>query len=168
MTIRAEEEAETKLHIAARLNNVKLLRAALREGLDIDALGIGGWTALHQAASCGYLEITIALLENGANPNIQDDQKCTPIHLASRNGHLEVVRSLCRNGARLDLRNAEGRMPQNCGDEECRTFLERQREWKILNTVLLVTEMKQLDLHLDTWLNGSYTEVFVVGLDTSL
>ena len=129
MTIRAEEEQETKLHAAARLNNVRLLRAALREGLlGIDAVGIGGCTALHQAASCGYLEITSALLENGANPNIQDDQKCAPIHLASRNGHLEVVRSLCRNGARLDLRNAEGRTPQDCGNEECRTFLERQRE----------------------------------------
>ena len=129
MTIRDEEEQETKLHVAARLNNVRLLRAALREGLlGIDAVGIDGWTALHQAASCGYLEITIALLENGANPNIQDNHNCAPIHLACRSGHLEVVRSLCRNGARLDLRNAEGRMPQDCGDEECRTFLERQRE----------------------------------------
>ena len=129
MTIKAEEEQETKLHAAARLNNVRLLRAALREGLlGIDAVGIGGETALHQAASCGYLEITIALLENGANPNIQDNQKCTPIHLASRNGHLEIVRSLCRNGARLDLRNADGRMPQDYGNEECRTYLERQRE----------------------------------------
>ncbi|XP_078373945.1 uncharacterized protein LOC144657477 [Oculina patagonica] len=125
MTIREEEE--TKLHIAARLNNLKLLRAGLREALLIDALGIYGWTALHQAASCGHLEIAIALLENGANPNIQDSQKCTPIHLAARNGHLEVVRSLYRNGARLDLRNAEGKIPQNCADEECRTFLERQR-----------------------------------------
>lgn len=138
MTIRGEEEQETRLHVAARSNNVRLLRATLQEGLlGIDAVGKGGWTALHQAASCGYLDITIALLENGANPNIQDDQKCAPIHLASRNGHLEVVRSLCRNGARLDLRNAEGRMPQDCGNEECRTFLERQSEWTILNTVLV-------------------------------
>ena len=55
MTIRAEAEAERQLHIAARLNNVKLLRAALREGLDIDVLGIASWTTLHQAASCGNL-----------------------------------------------------------------------------------------------------------------
>lgn len=128
MTIRAEEEEESKLHIAARLNNLKLLRAGFREGLDIDALGLYGWTALHQAASCGHVDITIALLENGANPNIQDNQQCTPIHLAARNGHLEIVRILCRYGARLDLRNAEGKIPQNCSDQECRTFLERQRE----------------------------------------
>lgn len=70
MTIRAEAEAERQLHIAARLNNVKLLR----EGLDIDVLGIASWTTLHQAASCGNLEITVALLENGADLNIQDDQ----------------------------------------------------------------------------------------------
>lgn len=128
MTIRAEEEDETKLHIATRLNNIKLVRAALREGLHIDALGICGWTALHQAASCGYLEITIALLENGANPNIQDSQKCTPVHLAAKNGHLEVVRCLVRNGARLDMRNAEGKIAQDYADDECRKFLQRHRE----------------------------------------
>lgn len=131
MTIRAEEEDETKLHAAVRLHNLKLVRAALRdEGLDVDALGTYGWTALHEAASCGYLDIVIFLLENGADPDIQDSlQKCTPIHLAARNGHLEVVRSLVRSGARLDLRNIEGKIPQNYADDECREFLQRHREY---------------------------------------
>lgn len=130
MTIRAEEEEETKLHVAVRLQNTKLVRAALRDrGLDIDALGTYGWTALHEAASCGYLDIVVLLLENGADPNIQDSvQRCTPIHLAAKNGHLEVVMSLVRCGARLDLRNAEGKIPQNYADDECREFLQRQRE----------------------------------------
>jgi len=130
MTIRAEEEDETKLHVAVRLHNLKLVRGALRDqGLDIDALGTYGWTALHEAASCGYIDIVILLLENGADPDIQDSlQKCTPIHLAARNGHLEVVRSLVRGGARLDLRNAEGKIPQDYADDECREFLQRQRE----------------------------------------
>ena len=79
MTIRAEEEEETKLHVAVRLHNTKLVRAALRDqGLDIDALGTYGWTALHEAASCGYLDIVVLLLENGADPNIQESvQRCT-------------------------------------------------------------------------------------------
>lgn len=130
MTIRAEEEEETKLHVAVRLQNTKLIRAALRDrGLDIDALGTYGWTALHEAASCGYQDIVVLLLENGADPNIQDSvQRCTPIHLAAKNGHLEVVMSLVRCGARLDLRNAEGKIPQNYADDECREFLQRQRE----------------------------------------
>ena len=130
MTIRADKEEETKLHVAVRLHNAKLARSALRDkGLDIDALGSYGWTALHEAASCGYLDIVVLLLENGANPNIQDSiQRCTPIHLAAKNGHLEVVMSLVRCGARLDLRNAGGKIPQQCADDECREYLQRQRE----------------------------------------
>lgn len=131
MTIRADDEEETKLHVAVRLHNLKLVRAALRDrGLDIDALATCGWTALHEAASCGYQDIVELLLENGADPNIQDSvQKCTPIHLAARKGHLEVVRSLVQSGARLDLKNSERKIPQDCAQEECRVFLMRQRKY---------------------------------------
>lgn len=129
MTIRADQgEEESKLHVGARLNNLKLVREAIREELDLDALGKNGWTALHEASSCGYLETTIALLEGGANPNVQDSQRCTPLHLAAINGHLEVVRSLVRAGARLDLRNAEGKKPQSCASDDCLDFLARQRK----------------------------------------
>ena len=131
MTIRAEEErGETKLHAAVRVHNVRLVRSALRDKeLDIDATGAYGWTALHEAASSGHLDVVLLLLENGADPDIQDSiQKCTPIHLAAKNGHLEVVRSLARGGARLDLRNSFGKIPQDWADEQCREFLQRERE----------------------------------------
>lgn len=127
MTIRADQEEESKLHVGARLDNLKLVRAAIKEGSDPDALGINGRTALHEASSCGNLEITIALLEGGADPNIQDSLRCTPLHLAAINGHLEVVRSLVRAGTRLDLKNAEGKIPQSCASDDCLDFLARQR-----------------------------------------
>ena len=128
MTIRADQEEESKLHVGARLDNLKLVRAAIKEGSNPDALGINGRTALHEASSCGNLEITIALLEGGADPNIQDSLRCTPLHLAAINGHLEVVRSLVRAGARLDLKNAEGKIPQSCASDDCLDFLARQRK----------------------------------------
>lgn len=136
MTIRADDEEETKLHVAVRMHNLKLVRAALRDrGLDIDALGTCGWTALHEAASCGYQDIVELLLENGADPNIQDSvQKCTPIHLAARKGHLEVVRSLVQSGARLDLKNSERKIPQDYAQEQCRVFLMRQRKYWLFKT----------------------------------
>lgn len=138
MTVRAEEgEEETKLHAAVRVHNLKLVRAALcDEGLDIDAIGVYGWTALHEAASCGHQDIVLILLDHGADPDIQDSvQKCTPIHFAAKNGHLEVVRSLVRSGARIDLRNAAGKTPQDWADEQCREFLQRER----LTDVIKVT-----------------------------
>lgn len=138
MTVRAEEGGEeSKLHAAIRVHNLKLVRAALcDEGLDIDAVGVYGWTALHEAASCGHQDIVLILLDHGADPDIQDSvQKCTPIHFAARNGHLEVVRSLVRSGARIDLRNAAGKIPQDWADEQCREFLQRER----LTDVIKVT-----------------------------
>ena len=131
MTVRADEGGEeSKLHAAIRVHNLKLVRAALcDEGLDIDAVGVYGWTALHEAASCGHQDIVLILLDHGADPDIQDSvQKCTPIHFAARNGHLEVVRSLVRSGARIDLRNAAGKIPQDWADEQCREFLQRERK----------------------------------------
>lgn len=138
MTVRAEEGGEeSKLHAAIRVHNLKLVRAALcDEGLDIDAVGVYGWTALHEAASCGLQDIVLILLDHGADPDIQDSvQKCTPIHFAAKNGHLEVVRSLVRRGARIDLRNAAGKIPQDWADEQCREFLQRER----LTDVIKVT-----------------------------
>lgn len=138
MTVRADEGGEeSKLHAAIRVHNLKLVRAALcDEGLDIDAVGVYGWTALHEAASCGHQDIVLILLDHGADPDIQDSvQKCTPIHFAARNGHLEVVRSLVRSGARIDLRNAAGKIPQDWADEQCREFLQRER----LTDVIKVT-----------------------------
>lgn len=138
MTVRAEEGGEeSKLHAAIRVHNLKLFRAALcDEGLDIDAVGVYGWTALHEAASCGHQDIVVILLDHGADPDIQDSvQKCTPIHFAAKNGHLEVVRSLVRSGARIDLRNAAGKIPQDWADEQCREFLQRER----LTDVIKVT-----------------------------
>ena len=131
MTVRAEEGGEeSKLHAAIRAHNLKLVRAALcDEGLDIDAVGVYGWTALHEAASCGHQDMVLILLDHGADPDIQDSvQKCTPIHFAAKNGHLEVVRSLVRSGARIDLRNAAGKIPQDWADEQCREFLQRERK----------------------------------------
>jgi len=131
MTVRAEEGGEeSKLHAAIRVHNLKLVRAALcDEGLDIDAVGVYGWTALHEAASWGHQDIVVILLDHGADPDIQDSvQKCTPIHFAAKNGHLEVVRSLVRSGARIDLRNAAGKIPQDWADEQCREFLQRERK----------------------------------------
>lgn len=128
MTVKAEEE-ETKLHVAARLNNIELVRAALSEGFDPNTAGVHGWTPVHEAASSGNSTVTRTLLRSGGNPNIQTHlEKCTSLHLAARNGHLDVVKLLVRNGARLDLKNSEQRTAQEVAIDDCKDYLERKRE----------------------------------------
>ena len=129
MTVLTEEE-ETKLHIATRLGDTRLVREALREGYDPNAVGHCGWTPLHEAASTGNIEITHILLKARGNPNFQDTvQKCSPLHLAARNGKLQVVKLLLDNGAKFDLRNAERKTPIDVAENECKRFLESKRKF---------------------------------------
>ena len=137
MTIIDNGEDETQLHAAARLNNIELVRQALGDGFDVNAVGISGWTPVHEVASSGNCAILRLLLRNGGDPNIQDHlDKCSSLHLAARNGHLDAVKLLVRNGARLDLRNAERKTPQEVAEEDdCIDYLERKREYMALRIV---------------------------------
>lgn len=52
------------------MNNFKLVCEVIREGLDLDVLGINGWIVLYEVSFCGYLEIIIVFFEGGVNLNI--------------------------------------------------------------------------------------------------
>lgn len=85
---------------AAELDDVKAVRALLRQGADVNAAQGDGMTALHWAAENGNVELTKILLSAGANvaavTRIGDH---TPLHLASRVGHASVIRALLKAGA---------------------------------------------------------------------
>ncbi|XP_032228850.2 uncharacterized protein LOC116612325 [Nematostella vectensis] len=122
-------DQETKLHAGIRLNDLSMVRAALDEGFDPNALGPYGWTSLHEAASVGSSKLAITLLRNGGNPNIQDGLgKSTALHLAAKNGHLKIIQVLLDGGAKLNLRNVEGKIAEDVAlDDECRQYLQRKR-----------------------------------------
>ncbi len=85
---------------AAKRGDVAAVKAALKEGADVNAAQGDGLTALHLAAQEGNLEITKLLL--GAKANVEAKTKIgdyTPLHLAASGARLTVVQALLSAGA---------------------------------------------------------------------
>ena len=116
---------DTKLHEAARFGDIDLFHAAIREGVDPNAIGLYEWTALHEAAAGGEATMTALLLGNGADLSVRDlVNGSTPMHLAASQGNLSVLRSLVENGGNIDLTDDDGKSVIDVTDDViCKKFL---------------------------------------------
>jgi hypothetical protein len=88
----------TPLHLAARQNDAKALRACAVRG-DVDYRDALDRTPLHVAAATGSLECVTLLIQFGANVSAFDFSDTSPCIYAGRNGHREVVNALLDAGA---------------------------------------------------------------------
>ena len=92
----------TALHVASRMNHLKIVQSLLRHGANVNAPGRWGRTPLLFATVKGHLEVVRWLLEHGAEDKLDN---WTSLHLASSNGHVEIVRFLLSHGADPDARD---------------------------------------------------------------
>jgi ankyrin repeat protein len=90
------KESETRLFDAVGEGDVNEIRAAIRDGFDVNGKDEHGYTPLALASMNGDLEAVRALLAMGANPNSTDVRR-QPIFLASVGGYRSVVEELLRN-----------------------------------------------------------------------
>lgn len=60
---------DTALILAARGGNLQIAKLLLREGADVNARGVAGYTSLIEAVRSGRVEMAKFLLEHGARPN---------------------------------------------------------------------------------------------------
>lgn len=93
-----QENAPTILSaacMAARRNNLNILKLLRRHGFDIN--GGKGFlsTPLYEAAYYGHMDVFEYLVEEGADPKLwcRFTQR-TPLHAASANGHYEIAHKL--------------------------------------------------------------------------
>jgi ankyrin repeat protein len=87
------------LSIAARQNDVDMVRALVDAGAKLDAPDPYGRTPLIDAAWHGRRPVVELLLARGANVNAGDQDRLTPLHRAAGLGHVEVVAALLARGA---------------------------------------------------------------------
>jgi ankyrin repeat protein/O-glycosyl hydrolase len=134
------ERADERLHAAARANEVDTVAALLAEGLDPNALNIGGFAALHRAAWPGHTDVVPTLIEGGADPNQRGGSGGTPLLIAAANGRDDFIRTLVPLGADVNLADNTGFAP-----------LHQAALGGHLETVRLLLELgadpKQRDLH---------------------
>jgi hypothetical protein len=99
-TVRAAEDLNEQLLIAARKSDVPAVKMLLEKGADVNAKTSYGVTALSFAADRGSLEVVKILLEHGADVNATDTfYHETILARAASQGHAEIVKLLLEKGA---------------------------------------------------------------------
>ena len=89
---------------AAKMGDLARVNALLKQGANVHAQTIGGFTALMHAAAGGHPEMVKVLLDRGADTEARGNyyKGETALMMAARRGHTEVVDLLIDNGAKVD------------------------------------------------------------------
>ena len=102
---------------AASKGNVKVLKKALRSGININALQSEGYerrSALHMASRAGHLKAVKFLTRKGAEVDIRDQSRLvrsTPLHAAASQAHYDVMEHLLHRNASTDTKGERGGRP---------------------------------------------------------
>jgi ankyrin repeat protein len=110
----AEERDQRSLPVlAAVLPDLRLLRALIARGLDLNAAHAGMTPLLAATRDSwhGRPEAVMTLLANGADPRASDAEGNTPLHHAARSSDPGVAALLRDAAADLDVRNRDGITP---------------------------------------------------------
>ena len=87
-----DELGNNVLMIAARSGSKRIVKLAMRKGIDINEVNNFGKSALHQLSSSalGNVKLCDYMIMHGAQVNIADYDGYTPLMDASRQGNSEV------------------------------------------------------------------------------
>ena len=123
------DDGKTALHVAAERGNVDVVRALLKEGVDVGARDGAGQQPCSVASPACLQAIEMELFQRvalGDSPGVRQllcdtglSHSCSdgsatgdrPLHWASSFGNAEMVATLLECGADLDAPNAEGATP---------------------------------------------------------
>lgn len=100
--------ADVRLIRAVRSQSVELVRALLKEKIDVNGRQGDGTTALHWAAHVGNLTITDLLIRSGARTDVANDLGFAPLHLACTNRSAPIVDRLLEAGANANAASLNG------------------------------------------------------------
>ncbi len=105
----------TALHYAVNCHNIdiRIVRALIAAGADIDARTPNNGTPLMNAVSMPYgkPEIALELLRAGANVNVTDSEGETALWLATTDSSVSIVKALLDAGADPNVRGPGGNTP---------------------------------------------------------
>lgn len=106
-------DQRTLAMLAALLPDLRVLRALLERGIDINRVhaGLSPLLAATRDSWQGRLDAVSMLLANGADMGVADSDGNMPLHHAARSSDPGVVAALLDAGAALDVLNHEGQAP---------------------------------------------------------
>ena len=113
-----DSKGESALHIAARLNSLKVCQTILDYSEpQINIRDSAFQTPLHLACLNGHLKLAQLLARSGADINAIDVQGKTPLHLACQQAHGPVVAWILTRGPNLQIRDNDRRTAEETSDE---------------------------------------------------
>ncbi|NLD26995.1 MAG: ankyrin repeat domain-containing protein [Acholeplasmataceae bacterium] len=101
----------TLLHLALKMNNLKLFNLFIKAGVNPDLANENDETPLHRAVIENKINFIRSLVNHGCDINIAAEQEQTPLHLAVINGNLEIVKYLVDHGADLIITDEANNLP---------------------------------------------------------
>eukprot|EP00831_Metopus_contortus_P082618 TRINITY_DN8976_c0_g1_i1.p1 TRINITY_DN8976_c0_g1~~TRINITY_DN8976_c0_g1_i1.p1 ORF type:complete len:350 (-),score=60.07 TRINITY_DN8976_c0_g1_i1:12-1061(-) len=107
-----DDDGDTLLHSAAKVNSNKNMTFLLEKGLDINARNNAGETPLHIVAENGYDSVAEQLIEKGADLFAVDNKGYMPMHiqLFVYEADKEKVQWLLSKGVDVNMNQIEGKM----------------------------------------------------------
>lgn len=92
-------------------NDIKLVEAELKKGVDINSKDKFGETLLHTACSEGYPDMAKFLLDNSIKINEKGINDYTPLHTAIQKRHYNFAKLLINYGAIVNCKDDHGNTP---------------------------------------------------------
>jgi len=97
-----DHNLNTLVHMAAKMNDIELIKMMIENKQDIQPCNKEGLTPLHIAAQYGQLDIMNLLIDGGADIDCLSKDGATPCHIAAQVGKVDAIRVLCEHGANIN------------------------------------------------------------------
>merc|ERR1712098_63128 len=94
-----DNEGNTPLHRAIKLNNTEVVKVLIEKTADKDEKNKNGETVLHLAALKNNAEIALILIEKGTDKEAIDNKGNTALHMAASKNNAEVAQILIEKQA---------------------------------------------------------------------
>ncbi|HHW99696.1 MAG TPA: ankyrin repeat domain-containing protein [Acholeplasmataceae bacterium] len=101
----------TLLHVALKLNNLKLFKLFLKSGVNPNLANENGEAPIHQAVLKNKINFIKALVQAGCDIDLGAELEQTPLHLAVITGNLEIVKYLVDNNAEVLVQDENNNYP---------------------------------------------------------
>ena len=105
-----DDFGNTMLMMAVHHHKIALVKWAMQQGADVNAINFAGVCALHiccHETSVSH-DMVDVLLEHGASTEIADANGCTVLHYAASAGDAELVQLLLRHDAKVMAADNQG------------------------------------------------------------
>lgn len=102
---------QTLLHVALKLNNLKLFKLFLKAGVNPDLANEIGEAPIHQAVMKNKFNFIKTLISHGCDIDLSAELEQTPLHLAVINGNLDIVKYLVDHNAEILVQDENNNYP---------------------------------------------------------